>query len=193
MKKYFTAIIIASMLLSPMAIAEETFAGLSLGQVEFSEDVEAKTTNLGLVLGQVNETGFGYELFYSLTLDDDESTDFGFEVEADSDILGVFAIYKTPGDVYFKVKAGYSLVSLHFDFEDGDSANDTSDGFSYGLAIGAQLGGGALELSYYKFADFDDFSALKEELDELLIVSPVGNEALEAEVEMLNLNYVYRF
>ena len=193
MKKYFTAMLIGSMLVSPLAIAEETFAGLSLGQLEFTEDVEAKTTNLGIVLGQVNEAGFGYELFYAITLDDDESSEGGFEVEAESDILGLFAIYKTPGDVYFKAKAGYSMVSLHFDFEDGDSANDTSDGFSYGLAIGAQLGGGALELSYYKFSDFDDFSELNDKINEVFAASPPGDLSLEAEVEMLNLTYVYRF
>ena len=195
MKKYFCAVLLASMLVPGMAIAEKGFAGLSLGQAEFSKDVEVETTNLGIVLGAVNEIGFGYEVFYSITLDDDSETVSGTEITGEIDTLGLYAMFKTPGDVYFKAKAGYSFVSHKLEIEDVDSFTDTSDGFSYGLSVGAMIGGGALELSYYRFADFDEFSSLEEALEADLVGTPFeGTEiSLEAEVEMLNLTYIYAF
>ena len=195
MKKLFTAILVSSMLVSPMAIAENGFAGLSLGQVEFSKDVEAETTNLGIVLGEINESGFGYELFYSLTVADDSETVSGTEITTEIDTLGLYAVFKTPGDVYLKARAGFGLVSQRLDIEDVDSISDTSDGFSYGLALGTMIGGGALELSYYRFDDFDDFSSLEEALEAELLGTPLEgmDVPLEAEVEMLNLTYIYTF
>ncbi len=92
MKKHFIAAIIASLLISPMAIASGAYGGLSFGQVEISKDIEVDTGNLGLILGDINESGFGFEFLYSLTLLDDEEGD----IAAETDTLGLFAVFQTP-------------------------------------------------------------------------------------------------
>ncbi len=192
MKKHFIAAIIASLLISPMAIASGAYGGLSFGQVEISKDIEVDTGNLGLILGDINESGFGFEFLYSLTLLDDEEGD----IAAETDTLGLFAVFQTPGDVYFKAKAGYGIVNLKFDdFDNNDSVSDTSEGFSYGLALGTKIGDGRIELSYYRFADFDDYADIEDQIEDALVGSAFeGTDIdIEAEVEMINLSYIFTF
>ncbi len=69
MKKHFIAMILGSMLVSPMAVAEGSYGGLSYGQV-YSDDVY--TGNLGIVLGGIAENGFGFEFLYSFSVVDYE-------------------------------------------------------------------------------------------------------------------------
>jgi hypothetical protein len=174
MKKYFIAMIFASMLVSPMAQAAGSYGGLSLGQVEIDE---IDTGNIGIVIGNIAESGFGYDLFYSFTVRDDKETLNGAETTAETDIIGLFLAYQTPGDIYLKAKLGYAFVSLKFDVEDQGSTSDTTEDFSYGLAAGTFIGDGALELTYYKFPDFEDFDGI----------------AIDEDVEMLNLTYFWTF
>ena len=62
MKKHFTAIILASMLCSPVALAQTAYGGLSYGILSTDE---IDTGNLGLVLGGYADNGFGFEFFYN--------------------------------------------------------------------------------------------------------------------------------
>jgi hypothetical protein len=174
MKKYLQTMILASLLVSPMAVADETgYGGLSLGRVDIDD---IYTGNLGIVLGRMADNGFGYELFYSFTvLDYNESG--GTYDSAETDTINVFAVYRTPGDVYLKAKAGYSYVNMTLDSAVIGRLSDSTEGFSYGLAGGVAIGDGAVELSYYRFPDFDDFDGV----------------SFDEKVEMLNVAYLWTF
>ena len=134
--------------------------------------------NIGIVLGEINEYGIGYELFYSFTVADDEDTDQGVKITAETDVIGLFAVYQTPGDIYLKGKLGYGFVSLKFDSIDLGSSSDSTSGLSYGLAGGYDFGGTTLELTYYRFADLEEFDGID-----------IDNE----KVEMLNLTVLWSF
>jgi hypothetical protein len=174
MKKYLQTMILASLLVSPMAVADESgYGGLSLGRVDIDE---IYTGNLGIVLGRMADNGFGYELFYSFTvLDYNESG--GTYDSAETDTINVFAVYRTPGDVYLKGKAGYSYVNMTLDSAVIGRLSDSTEGFSYGLAGGVAIGDGAVELSYYRFPDFDGFAGV----------------SFDEKVEMLNVAYLWTF
>ena len=174
MKKHFIAMILASMLVSPMAQAAGSYGGLSFGQVQI-DDID--TGNIGIVFGDIAENGFGYELFYSFTVLDDNETQNNLETSAETDIIGLFLAYQTPGDIYLKAKIGYAIVNLKFDVEGQGSTSDTTEDMSFGLAVGTFIGDGAIELTYYKFADFENFDGI--DIDE--------------DVEMLNLTYFWTF
>jgi hypothetical protein len=175
MKRQFFAMLLASVLFSPMAMAEGAFGGLSYSQVAI-DDVD--TGNLGIVLGNVTESGFGYELSYSFTIVEDKEKDNGVEIRAGTDIVGLYLTYQTPGDIYFKGKLGYGFVRLKFDALEDGSVSDTVDGFSYGLAGGVNVGRGSVELTYFRFADLEEFD---------------GIDVDDEKVEMLNLAYVFSF
>ena len=175
MKKYFIAMILGSMLLSPMAMATGTYGGLSIGQVRIDD---IRTGNIGIVLGDIAESGFGYELFYNFTVDHDDDSVDGVDVEAETDILSLFAVYQSPGDVYVKGKLGYAIVSLKFDIEDGGSESDTEKDFSAGIAAGVLIGDGALELTYYRFPEFEKFDDV---------------DVDDGEVDMIALTYLWTF
>lgn len=175
MKKHFIAMILASVLFSPMALAEGAFGGLSYNQVRI-DDID--TGNLGIVLGNVTESGFGYELNYSFSIIEDKEDDNGIEIKASTDIVGLYLTYETPGDIYFKGKLGYGFVRLKFDALEDGSASDTVDGFSYGLAGGVNIGQGSIELTYYRFSDLEDFD---------------GIDVDDTKIEMLNLSYLFSF
>ena len=167
--------ILSSMLLSPMAMAAGGYGGLAIGQVRIDD---IKTGNIGIVLGNIAESGFGYELFYNFTVDHDDDTVDGVDVEAETDIVSLFAVYQTPGDLYVKGKLGYAIVSLKFDIEDNGSVTDTEKDFSAGIAAGMLIGDGALELTYYRFPEFKKY----EDID-----------VDDGEVDMINLTYLWNF
>jgi hypothetical protein len=166
--------IFASMLVSPMAQAAGNYGGLSFGQVQI-DDID--TGNIGVVFGNIAENGFGYELFYSFTVLDYNETQNNLETTAETDIIGLFLAYQTPGDIYLKAKIGYAIVNLKFDVEDQGSTSDTAEDMSFGLAVGTFIGDGAIELTYYRFPDFEEFD---------------GND-FDEDVEMFNLTYFWTF
>jgi len=198
MKKYFIAMMLASILVSPMAAAEGTYGGLSLGQVRIDGDLDFETENLGIVLGDINASGFGFELFYSITVSDDSDSFGSIESSIETDTLGLFAVYQSKGDFYFKAKAGYGMVFLKWDLIDGQDtakADDSYEGFSYGLSVGHMIGDGALELTYYRFPDLDDFAGLEDDIEDALVGTPFeGTDIdIDSDIEMLNLTYVWTF
>jgi len=186
------------MLVSPMAIAAGTYGGLSLGQVQIDGDFETDTTNLGIVLGDINESGFGFELFYSITVVDDSDSEGDLESSIETDTLGLYAVYQTSGDFYFKAKAGYGMAFLKWDFIEGDETeklDDTYEGFTYGLSLGKTIGDGALELTYYRFPDLDGFADLEDAIEDALVGTPFEGQdiSIDSDIEMINLTYIWVF
>ena len=197
MKKLSFAMILASLLVSPLAHATGAYGGLSLGQVQYDGESN-DTANFGIQLGNINEHGIGYELFYSLTLIDDSETSGGFESAIETDTLGFYAVYKTPGKVYFKAKAGYGMVFFNWDIREDDvtvvDLDDTFEGFSYGVSVGTQIGDGQIELSYYRFPDFDDFEELEDAVAAGQASVGITDEVdIEFDIEMFNLSYIWTF
>ncbi len=174
MKKHFIAMILGSMLVSPMAVAEGSYGGLSYGQV-YSDDIH--TGNLGIVLGGIAENGFGFEFFYSFPVIKYEFNSGNIYDSAEMDTMALFAVYQTPGDTYFKAKAGYGSVNLTLDYGDDGNSTDTTKGFSYGIAGGMAIGDGAIELTYFWFPDFDEFDG----------------ESVDNDAEMVNFTYLETF
>jgi hypothetical protein len=156
-------------------MATGSYGGLAIGQVKIDD---IKTGNIGIVLGNIAENGLGFELFYNFTVDHDDETVDGVEIEAEIDIVSLFVVYQTPGNVYVKRKLGYAIVSLKFDVEDAGSVSDTEKDFSAGIAAGMLIGDGALELSYYRFPEFDEFDDINVD---------------DGEVDMINLTYLWTF
>jgi hypothetical protein len=174
MKKYLKAMILASLLVSPMAVADESsYGGLSFGRVDIDD---IYTGNLGIVFGGIADNGFGYELFYTFTVVDYDESGATYD-SAETDAINLYAVYRTPGDVYLKAKAGVSYVNITLDSPVNGRLSDSTEGFSYGLAAGIAVGDGEIELTYYRFPDFDDFDGI----------------SFDEEVEMLNLAYLWTF
>jgi len=180
MKKYFIAMILASALTSPVAMAENSsYGGLTIGQIDVDEDFDIDTGNIGIVLGSIFDYGLGMELFYSFSVIDHDETVNGIDFSADTDIAALYALYKTPGDIYLKAKAGYAWVNVKFSAEDGElgSADDSTAGFSYGLAGGWAVDKGAVELSYLWLPEFSEYDGVD----------------VEGNIDMWNITFLWSF
>ena len=175
MKKQLVATILAFGLFAPMAQAAGPYGGLALGHVSVDDDVE--TVNLGIALGNIAEHGFGYELFYSFSVVDDSGSSNGLSYDADTDVLGAYVVYQTPGNVYFKGKLGYGFSNVTFDFDDQASIDESEYDFTYGIGGGFFMGDGALEFTYYRFPEIEEVDGMD----------------VDADVEMFNLTYLWTF
>jgi len=177
MKTLLTGLILIGLFISAATSAQGNFVGVGYAQLE-SEDVE--TGNLVLSGGHITEKGFGFEVFYALTVSEDSLSVGGFSADITLDSLGVLAVYKTPTDVYdtyLKVKGGFATVDLEFDFDELGSLSDNTSGLAFGIAVGTRLGPGALEFSYMVLPEFDEFEGIE----------------VDAETNMLSLGYLWDF
>ena len=84
-------------------------------------------------------------------------------VKFETDTLGLFLVFKTPGNVYGKARAGYAVIEQDVSTVGSDNV--------YGLAFG--LGGGinfsdnlAVELEYTLFPETDEFDRLGRIIDD---------------------------
>lgn len=156
------AVLVITLFAAPQALAEGIFAGITLGQVSTEE---SDTVNLGLVAGYSSAKGYGYEVFYLKTDEDDSASVSGFSGDISTDVWGIFGVYKSSGDIYLKGKFGYGVVSIDFDVDGGENFSDSESDFALGLAVGATLGPGDLELSYTMLPNLDEFDDSDVEAD----------------------------
>lgn len=150
------AVLVFALIAAPQAPAEGPFAGISFGQVSIDD---ADTGNPGFVAGHSPAEGFGFEVFYLKGVSDDSASSSGFTGDVTLDTWGIFAVYKTGGEFYFKGKFGYGVVSMEADIDNGDDFRDSESDFAFGVAAGTRLGPGDLELAYTIIpvsGDFDD-------------------------------------
>ncbi|MCP4408707.1 MAG: hypothetical protein GY807_13260 [Gammaproteobacteria bacterium] len=166
------AVLVITLVTAPQALAEDIFAGVTLGQVSTEE---SDTDNLGFVAGYSSSEGYGYEVFYLKTIEDDSASVSGFSGDISTDVWGIFGVYKSSGDIYFKGKFGYGVVSVDIDVDGGGKFEDSESDFAFGLTVGARLGPGDLELSYTMLPDLDDFD---------------GTD-VEADTDVIALNYLW--
>ncbi len=156
------AVLVITLVAAPQALAEDILAGVTLGQVSTEE---SDTDNLGFVVGYSSTEGYGFEVFYLKTIEDDSVSVSGFSGDVSTDVWGIFGVYKSPGDIYLKGKFGYGVVSMDFDGDGGGEFADSESDFALGLAVGATLGPGDLELSYTMLPNLDDFEDTDVEAD----------------------------
>ena len=182
MKRNLFAALLLLLVTSTWVQADTNYAGLSYGLINVEEQdssFEAETGNLGIVVGGVANSGLGFELFYNFTVREDDISVNGNEVaEARITSFGVLGVYQSPGQVYFKGKAGFAVSDLDFDIDGAaGSFDDDASGIAYGVAVGVQIGEGALELTYLVLPEFKDFEGLE----------------FDADVALINLGYHWNF
>jgi hypothetical protein len=153
MKQIFIACILLSLFASPLARAEDSYAGLMYAQLGTEN---AKTDNLGLVIGHVADEVVGLEGFYTTTTSRDTATIRATIADVSLDSYGILGVYKTAGEYYLKVKAGWASVEIKADYKASGSAKGNTTGFAYGLTLGADVGDGSVELSYLVLPAFDE-------------------------------------
>ncbi|MCP4982833.1 MAG: porin family protein [Gammaproteobacteria bacterium] len=171
------AILLIALFAMPMAQAEGTYMGIGYGRAK-SEDIE--TGNLGFVIGRSPDKGAGFEFFYAPTIVEDDISSGPLSADITVDSYGILVYYKTGTDDfdgYLKIKGGVAVVDLEFDFDGIGSIDDDTSGFTYGIALGFQMGSGALEISYLILPDFDDFQGIE----------------VDAEVGMFSITYQWNF
>jgi len=157
------AVLVITLIVAPQIQAEGPFAGITLGLVSGEE---SDTENLGFVAGHSPAEGFGFEVFYLKALSEDNANVSGLSGDISTDTWGILGVYKTAGatyfegvgDIYFKGKVGYGVVSVDFDVDGGSSIEDSASGFALGLSVGTTIGPGDLELSYTMLPDLGEYS-----------------------------------
>ena len=153
MKRYNVVVLFITMLVwcNQTFAAGDIYFGVKGGLVQPDSSVLDDTVNAGIYLGyNISDTGPGTlaaEGEFTTTLVDGDISGGG---DWDIDTLGIYGVFKTKGDVYFKGKAG--LVNLDPSTSFGNLEDDTE--FSYGFGIGVTLGNGhPLEIEYTVLED----------------------------------------
>jgi len=157
MKRNLVVTLLITVFMAPVA---HGYGGLMYSQVEISDsDIDdVETGNLGLVLGDVSLTGFGVEGFFSFTVAEDSDSDL--DIDTSIDVFAIMGVYRSPGPTYVKLKAGIAQVEVEIDQSGFGETNEEESGLTYGIAVGTEVGSGALELSYTVLPELekiDDF------------------------------------
>lgn len=176
---------------NPLDFGGQVYLIIKYGESTIADSVPENGSdirNLGFVFGkEVNEIlAMEFEYTFTVSKDDDYGGD---DLSASTDILGLFLVGRSSGDLYFKGRIGYTRVTQDF----GDSASSLYDDVSgetnvYGVGYGVGAGykfmkGGALELEYMVFPTRDD------------VEFSTGATTIEEDLEMdfISLNYVLSF
>ena len=149
---------------SPKA-TDGPYIGIKGGPLNISRDLPFNNGySLGALFGfDFPESDFAFETVVTTTVDSPTGTS---DSVGDLDVftLGFYGVYRTPGDLYFKGKAGLVYEYLNVDFR-----SLPLEGDAIGLSLG--LGGG------YRFNE-----ALRLELE---------YTALEADIALFSLGLLY--
>lgn len=169
-------------ILAPLAGANSNYIGPFYGLVSVDDQdsgFEVENGLLGIAIGGISDSGLGFEVYYAAHLDEDEILVNGREVaEAAITTFGFFAVYRTPGQVFLKLKGGLASSELEFELaNDAGSIEDDAAGLAYGGALGVEIGKGSLELGYLVLPEFGDFEGLD----------------FDADVDMVTLGYNWNF
>ena len=176
MKWKTIGLLLIGLTLTPLVQADGTFAGVFYGQIE-SDDLDVETGNIGITVGKQADSGLGFEFLLALTADEDEIEGGGLSADVSTQVLGGFAVYKTPGDFFARFKAGIAHLELEVDIDGLGSADDEQTDLAYGISLGARLGYGTLELGYLVLPELEEFEDIN----------------IDAEFDMISLGYNWEF
>jgi hypothetical protein len=141
-------------------IPGKVYLGVQVGQLSIEADTSGSDPldmdHIGFTFGGDVSDFLGLEFAYTQTVSDERD-----EVDrASTNTMGLFLVGRTQGDVYFKGRAGYSIVNQEFSLL-GTSFNDNIYGLAYGLGAGIKFGRTvALEIEYTVFPETDEYDAL---------------------------------
>jgi opacity protein-like surface antigen len=172
---------------SPLDYGGQVYLTIKYGETTIADSVPENGSdirNLGFVFGKGINDVLAMEFEYTTTVSKDDDYG-GSDLSASTDILGLFLVAKTAGDIYVRGRIGYTRVTQDF----GSSASGLFDDLSgqkniYGVGYGVGAGykfmkGGAVELEYMVYPTRDD-------------VDFGGNE-VDLEMDFISLNYVMSF
>lgn len=122
--------------------------GLALDIKGYQDDAHAVGGTVGV---NVVNKGFGtiaIDTFFGRTIDAATDQD---GVDADVNVAGIFAAYRTPTKVFGKIKAGTVFTELN---RSGSDLDDDNSEFAWGLGLGAEIFYGVdLELEFTQISD----------------------------------------
>ncbi|MDH3631967.1 MAG: porin family protein [Gammaproteobacteria bacterium] len=141
-------------------IPGKVYLGVQMGQLSIEADTSGsepvEMDHVGFSFGGDINQYLGLEFAYSQTVSDERE---GVE-RGSTDTMGLFLVGRTQDDVYFKGRAGYTIVNQDFDLV-ATSINDNVYGLAYGVGAGIKFGRTiALEIEYTIFPETDEFDAL---------------------------------
>ncbi len=139
----------------------KVYLGVQVGQLSIEADTSGsdpvEMDHVGFTFGGDINSFLGLEFAYSQTVSDERE---GVERGA-TNTMGLFLVGRTQGDdVYFKGRAGYTIVNQEFDLV-STSFDDNVYGIAYGLGAGIKVGDTlALEIEYTIFPETDEYDKL---------------------------------
>lgn len=149
-KKSVVGLLTAAMFVPAVSVASDLYGALGYGYLD-SED--STMGNIGLSVGNQVDKNLSIEGVYTFTINKD---DLGGGDSLSANSIGMFAVFQTRGNTYFKARAGYSNVD--FDLEVSNiTVTDNANGFAFGIGFGMKAGKDALEFEYTKLPDLDTF------------------------------------
>ena len=123
-----------------------TFFGIKGGFMKPDGKDNDSAFNIGAVVGQPVSRYFSWEAELNTTLADGE---VGTNTNWDITNIAGYAVYRSPGNIGFKAKAGLGYW---------DTDNDSGTSLSMGIGAGIKLGqGGMLDVEYTQVDDFVDY------------------------------------
>lgn len=129
----------------------DIYFGINAMQLEingYNDNARAIGGTIGVNLVNKSFGTIAVDTFFSRTID--AATDRA-GVDADVNIAGIFAAYRTPTKVFGKVKAGGIFTELS---RAGSNLDDDNSEFAWGLGLGAEIYYGVdLELEFTQMGD----------------------------------------
>lgn len=136
-------------LLTPAFAAEpgksNIFFGVKGGFMKPDGKNNDSAFNIGAVMGQGMTKYFSWEAELNASLSDGKVSNTDWDI---TNIAG-YAVYRSPGDIGFKAKAGLTYW---------DSPNDNGTSLTMGIGAGFKMGkSGMLDVEYTQVDDFVDY------------------------------------
>jgi len=149
----FSVAVSVFFLLTSVALANSSwYAGLKVGQMSSDLSGLDDGTNGGVLIGyQFGDQSYGnfaLEAEYTTAISEGDATVLGFTGDWDVDTLAIYAVYRSPGKVYFKGKVGFLDEDVSINVA-GVSASGSESGGSYGAGLGWRIvDSSSVELEY---------------------------------------------
>jgi hypothetical protein len=123
-------------------------AGVKVDSIDHGRTGYSDARNMGLLFGYEFSRPVGLEgtssieIEFSDSFDEgDVSTDaFGIGGDWQTENIGLYFTYRTPGNVYFKAKLGALRSDVTTELDNTPSVREQDTSFSYGAGLGLKLG-----------------------------------------------------
>ncbi len=130
----------------PASQQPSMFFGIKGGFMKPDGDDNDPAFNIGAVMGQPVSRDFSWEAEFNFTVADGE---VGANRDWDFNNIAGYAVYRSPGNIGFKAKAGLTYW---------DTDNDSGTSLSMGIGAGFKVGqNGMLDVEYTQVDDFVDY------------------------------------